>query len=103
MFFYFQRDELHSFVYSNMLKHVKKRNQTKLESQVAGQSEEITRSADRQDRQKPKTRKYQLHNAFRELGDGSLETIESMLAQGADVDEKDESGLTILQYILENP
>ena len=37
------------------------------------------------------------------MGDGSLETIESLLAEGADVEEKDESGLTILQYVVENP
>ena len=31
------------------------------------------------------------------------ETIERLLAQGADVEEKDESGLTILQYVVANP
>ena len=77
--------------------------ETELGSQVAEQPEERTRPADRQDRQQPETRKYPLHNAFRELGDGSLETIERLLAQGADVEEKDESGLTILQYVVENP
>jgi len=76
--------------------------ETELGSQVAEQPEERTRPADRQDRQQPETRKYPLHNAFRELGDGSLETIERLLAQGADVEEKDESGLTILQYVVEN-
>ena len=38
-----------------------------------------------------------------ELPDDSLETVERLLAQGADVEEKDESGLTILQYVVENP
>ena len=37
------------------------------------------------------------------MGDGSLETIESLSAQAADVEEKNESGLTILQYVVENP
>merc|ERR1712071_276989 len=72
-------------------------------SQVAGQPEETAGPADPQERQQPETRKYQLHNAFRELGDGTLETIERLLAQGADVEEKDESGLTILQYVVGNP
>merc|ERR1712071_266060 len=72
-------------------------------SQVAGQPEETAGPADPQERQQPEARKYQLHNAFRELGDGSLETIERLLAQGADVEEKDESGLTILQYVVRNP
>ena len=49
-----------------------------------------TRPADRQDRQQPETRKYQLHNAARELGDGSLESFECLLAQGTDVEEKDQ-------------
>ena len=73
------------------------------EGQIAGQPEETTRPADRQDQRQPETRKYQLYNALRELGDGIIGTIESLLAQGADVEEKDESGLTILQYVVENP
>merc|ERR1712071_159937 len=72
-------------------------------SQVAGQPEETAGPADPQERQQPETRKYQHHYAFRELGDVTLETIERLLAQGADVEEKDESVLTILQYVVGNP
>ena len=57
----------------------RQKNNRKKKGQVKEQPEERTRPADRQDRQQPVKRKYPLHNAFRELGDGSLETIERLL------------------------
>ena len=82
-----------------------------LGSQVAGEPEEAPRLEEGQKRQnshdndenKNRMREQtQLQNAIREMGD-SLETIEPLLAQGADVEEKDESRPSVLQYVVENP